>query len=124
MCKKITPTTLKTAIKEVLRLRDEYKALEEKKVKAEEKLSHLVDELSPNDPTIEFEGYRVTVSKGFTYSLSDEGQKMLESKYGYDTAYWKKTVNMGIVREDDVLKEFVEAKPTKDRITIKEMKEK
>lgn len=124
MCKKISPNTLKAAIEEVIRLRDEYKALEDKKVKAEEELSKLVAELSPNDPTIEFEGYRVTVSKGFTYSLSDEGQKMLESKYGYDTAYWKKTINMSIVREDNVLKEFVEAKPTKDRITIKEMKEK
>ena len=123
MCKQIKPADLKKAIVEVLRLRAEEKAIQEQKVKAEETLSTLVHTLSPDDPTIEYEGYKVTVAQGFTYSLSDEGQKLLESKYGYDTAYWKKTINMSVVCDDDTMSQYIEAKPQKDRITIKEMKE-
>lgn len=123
MCKKIKPEDLKSAITEVLRLRAAEKEIQEQKTKAEETLSTIVHTLSPDDPTIEYEGYRVTVAQGFTYSLSDEGQKLLESKYGYDTAYWKKTINMSVVRDDKTMAEYVEAKPQKDRITIKEMKE-
>lgn len=105
---------------QVMSLRNMIKDLEKRKVEAELKLEATMMQADPINMSIEFDNFKVTRSATIKYTLDEEGQKLL-SKYGYETAYWNKTPNMAIIREDDVLKDHVVEERGKTKLTLKEM---
>lgn len=105
---------------QVMSLRNMIKDLEKRKIEAELKLEETMIQADSINTSIEFDNFKVTRSNTIKYSLDEEGQKLL-SQYGYETAYWNKTPNMAIIREDDVLKEHVIEDHGKTKLILKEM---
>lgn len=111
---------LRQDILQVMSLRNMIKDLEKRKIEAELKLEATMIQADPINTSIEFDNFKVTRSATIKYSLDEEGQKLL-SQYSYETAYWNKTPNMVIIREDDILKDHVVEDRGKTKLTLKEM---
>lgn len=112
-------SNLKSQIQQVIILRTMIKDLEAKKLVEEEKLENLMKEACPNETTFTVGDWKLTRSQTVTYSLSQEGEKLL-TEFPYETAYWKKTPNMNIIREDENLKKYIIEKIGKTKISLKE----